>query len=91
VDIAGGPSAEKLIQEGMQAKARGDLGTATGKFREAIGADPKSPDAHWGLAWVLAAQSKNAEAIREFREVTRLAADPEMRREAEAAVVRLSQ
>lgn len=90
--IGGAPSggdAAALVDEGMAAKDAGDVDEAAAAFQEAIAADPSNEEAHWGLAWVLAQQKKNDEAIEEFEMVLEMTADPEHQSEAEAAIERL--
>ncbi len=78
-----------LVQEAMAAKRDGRLEQAVVKFEAALLEEPDNEDAHWGLAWTLADQKKNAEAVAEFEKVLELTEDPMRRSEAEAAIERL--
>ncbi|MCK4324526.1 MAG: tetratricopeptide repeat protein [Armatimonadetes bacterium] len=73
----------------MGAKRAGSLDEAAGKFRQALEPTPDNVDAHWRLAWVLAGQEKNQEAIGHFEQVLKLTDDPERTRQAPGAVRRL--
>lgn len=83
--------ADSLVAEGMAAKRAGKLDEAVSKFQQALDQDPNSVDAHWGIAWALASQKKNQEAIAHFEQVLQLTDDPDKTREAKAAVDRLKQ
>ncbi len=78
-----------LVQEALAAKRDGRLEQAVVKFEAALLEEPDNEDAHWGLAWTLADQKKNAEAVAEFEKVLELTEDPMRRSDAEAAIERL--
>lgn len=87
VPTAADPAA--LVAEGLAAKRAGKFDEAAAKLKEAIAQAPDNIDAHWGLAWVLADQGKDQEAIAHFERVVELTDDQEKMQEAQAAIQRL--
>jgi len=85
-----GTDVASLVAAGTKAKHAGDLDTALQKFEAAVGADPNSIDAHWGLAWIYAQKKMKEKAITEFNRVKTLGADEEKAAEADEAIARLS-
>ncbi len=78
-----------LCEQGLALKRAGDLERAVAAFEQALALDPNSVQAHWGLAWVLAARGRREEAVREFRLVVDLSPDDDLVAEATAALRRL--
>jgi len=63
---------------------------AEGRFRKAIESNPKYPDAHRELGWLLASQKKSAEAKAELRKYLALApADAPDRKEVTSEIAKL--
>ena len=60
-------SAEADMLAGEAADAMGDSTHAIEQFRAAVKANPKEPDVHFGLAYLLWTQSQYAEAAQEFQ------------------------
>ena len=85
---AGGGAAD-LIAGGMADKKANNLEAAAAKFQQALQIDANNSDAHWGMAWVLAAQGKKPEARAEFEKVTKLSTDPKRTKDAQDALARL--
>ena len=83
------PDPAALVAEGLAAKRTGKFDESTAKLKEAIAQAPENVDAHWGLAWVLADQGKEQEAIAHFEVVIELTDDREKVQEAQAAIQRL--
>jgi len=81
--------AAALVKEGLTAKKAGQLDKAVSSLKAAIAQEPGNVEAHWGLAWVLADQEKNEEAITHFKKVVELADDPQKKTDAQAAIDRL--
>jgi tetratricopeptide (TPR) repeat protein len=86
---ARGDGVAALCDRALALKRARDLVGAAGAYQEAIALDPRSIQAHWGLAWVLASGGRRDEAIREFQQVLRLAEDDDIASEARAALKRL--
>ncbi len=82
-------SVEELIEQGIEDKNAGRLEHAEMKLRAAVLEEDGNEDAHWALAWTLAAAEKNSEAIAEFEKVLELTADAQRTSEAKAAIQRL--
>ena len=82
-------AAADLVEEAMAEKRAGRMAQAVSKFKKALLEDPDNEDAHWGLAWTLADQQKNSQAIAEFEKVLELTQDPIRESDAEAAIERL--
>jgi tetratricopeptide (TPR) repeat protein len=78
-----------LLHEARQAKQENRLDDAEAALRQALDLDPKSVDAHWVLAWVLAQRGDKKKAATEFEAVIRLATDEKMKQEATSALERL--
>jgi len=78
-----------LVAGGLAAKRAGKFDEAAAKLKEAIAQAPDNVEAHWGLAWVLADQGKDQEAIAHFERVIELTDDQEKVQEAQAAIQRL--
>ncbi len=85
---AGGGAAD-LVAAGMADKTAGRMDAAAAKFQAALKIDANNSDAHWGMAWVLAAQGKKPEARAEFEKVAKLSTDPKRTDEARQALARL--
>ena len=81
--------AERLLKEALQAKRQGDLELAFTKYIAVLLANPGSVEAHWGLAWVLAAKGEKEAASEHFAQVIALSGDPVRVKEAKAALARL--
>lgn len=81
--------AAALVAEATAAKRAGKLDEAASKYRQALAKARNNADAHWGLAWVLAGQKKNAEAVGHFQQVIKLSDDQKKVTEAKAAIERL--
>lgn len=81
--------AAALVKEGLAAKKAGQLDKAASSLQAAIAQEPDNVEAHWGLAWVLADQKRNGEAVSHFRKVVELADDAQKKTDAEAAIDRL--
>lgn len=81
--------ADTLVAKGTAAKRAGKLNEAASMFQKALDQDPTNVEAHWALAWVLAEEDKNEEAIAHFEQVLDLTDDPEKVWEAQAAIERL--
>jgi hypothetical protein len=81
--------AAALVKEGLAAKKAGQLDKAVSNLEAAIAQEPDNVDAHWGLAWVLADQDKNQEAISHFKKVVELTDNPQKKADAQAAIERL--
>ena len=60
-------SAEADMLAGEALDEKGDNAGATEQFRAAVRANPKEPNAHFGLAYLLWAQSRFEEAAKEFQ------------------------
>lgn len=87
--VALGDQAGDLCRRALALKRAGQLQAAAVAFREAISADPGRAEAHRGLAWVLVAQGRRADAILEFRRVLDLVTTDPVAAEAAAALQRL--
>jgi len=80
---------DELVEQGIEDKNAGRLDDAEMKLRAAVLEEEGNEDAHWVLAWTLAAAEKNSEAIAEFEKVLELTADAKRTSEAKAAIQRL--
>lgn len=60
-------SAEADMIAGEALDEKGDNAGAVQQFRAAVAANPKEPDAHFGLAYLLWAQKRFGEAVPEFK------------------------
>ncbi len=87
--VACAGEAADLAQRALALKRAGQLAASAAVYRRAIGLDSALVDAHWGLAWVLAAQGRKAEAATEFRQVLALAREGPLAQEAASALKRL--
>jgi hypothetical protein len=83
------PDAAQLLREALEAKRKGDLELAFTKYIAVLLREPESVEAHWGLAWVLAAKDEKEAAREHFSQVIRLSQDPARVKEAKAALARL--
>jgi len=81
----GGGSTAKALQ----LKHEGNYDAAAAEYRKAIAGDANDAEAHWGLAWILAEQGKQAEAKTEFETFLELSDNPTKMKDAEAALQRL--
>jgi hypothetical protein len=86
---APGGGAADLVKAGMADKTAGRLDAAAAKFQQALQMDANNSDAHWGMAWVLAAQGKKPEARADFEKVSKLSTDPKRADEGRQALARL--
>jgi len=80
---------DELVEQGIEDKNAGRLEDAEMKLRAAVLEEEGNEDAHWALAWTLAAAEKKSEAIAEFEKVLELTADTKRTSEAKAAIRRL--
>jgi len=80
---------DELVEQGIKDKNAGRLEDAEMKLRAVVLEEEGNEDAHWALAWTLAAAKKKSEAIAEFEKVLELTADAERTSEAKAAIQRL--
>jgi hypothetical protein len=80
---------ERLLKEALTAKRSGDLELAFTKYIAVLLRDARSVEAHWGLAWVLAAKNEKEAAVEHFQQVLQLSTDPQRLKEARAALQRL--
>jgi tetratricopeptide (TPR) repeat protein len=81
--------ANDLLNEAVVLKRRGQHLAAEKLLHEAIELNPRNVEAHRVLAWTLAEQRKTDAAAAAFRKVIELTDDPDVKREAEAALRRL--
>ena len=81
--------AATLVSEAAAAKKAGKVAEASAKYRQALAREPNNVDAHWGLAWVLAGQKKNSEAVTHFEQVVKIGTDQKKATEAKSAIARL--
>lgn len=58
---------QELVQQAQEARNRGDLSSAESLYKKAIQVDPKRAFAWWGLAEVLDAEGKAAEAQEAYK------------------------
>jgi tetratricopeptide (TPR) repeat protein len=91
-----GADASKLAAEALALKHKGDYEKAAAKYEEAIAADTRNVDAHWGLAWTMAAMGRDkndavklTRAKEEFQRFLQLSKDSGKTAEAKAALGRL--
>jgi len=80
---------DELVEQGIEDKDAGRLEDAEMKLRAAVLEEDGNEDAHWALAWTLAAAKKKSEAIAEFEKVLELTSDANRTSEAKAAIQRL--
>jgi len=80
---------DELVEQGIEDKNAGRLEDAEMKLHAAVLEEEGNEDAHWALAWTLAAAEKKSEAIAEFEKVLELTADAKRTSEAKAAIRRL--
>ena len=80
---------DELVEQGIEDKNAGRLEDAEMKLRAAVLEEEGNEDAHWALAWTLAAAEKKSDAIAEFEKVLELTADAKRTSEARAAIRRL--
>ena len=80
---------DELVEQGIEDKNAGRLEDAEMKLHAAVLEEEGNEDAHWALAWTLAAAEKKSEAIAEFKKVLDLTADAKRTSEAKAAIRRL--
>ena len=80
---------DELVEQGIEDKNAGRLEDAEMKLLAAVLEEAGNEDAHWALAWTLAAAEKKSEAIAEFEKVLELTADAKRTSEAKAAIQRL--
>jgi len=80
---------DELVEQGIEDKNAGRLEDAEMKLRAAVLEEEGNEDAHWALAWTLAAAEEKSEAIAEFEKVLELTADAKRTSEAKAAIRRL--
>ncbi len=80
---------DELVEQGIEDKNAGRLEDAEMKLHAAVLEEEGNEDAHWALAWTLAAAEKKSEAIAEFEKVLELTADAKRTSEARAAIRRL--
>ena len=80
---------DELVEQGIEDKNAGRLEDAEMKLRAAVLEEEGNEDAHWALAWTLAAAENKSEAIAEFEKVLELTADAKRTSEAKAAIRRL--
>ncbi len=80
---------DELVEQGVEDKNAGRLEDAEKKLHAAVLEEDGNEDAHWALAWTLAAAEKKSEAIAEFEKVLELTADAKRTSEAKAAIQRL--
>ena len=86
---SGDPEIARLLKEGLAAKRAGNLELAFTRYVAVLLRDPTSVEAHWGLAWVLAAKGEKEAAVEHFQKVVELSTDPQRVREAKEALARL--
>jgi len=80
---------DELVAQGIEDKNAGRLEDAEMKLRAAVLEEEDNEDAHWALAWTLAAAEKKSEAIKEFNKVLELTSDAKRTSESKAAIQRL--
>lgn len=80
---------DELVEQGIEDKNAGRLEDAEMKLRAAVLEEESNEDAHWALAWTLAAAENKSEAIAEFEKILELTADAKRTSEAKAAIRRL--
>ena len=80
---------DELVEQGIEDKNAGRLEDAEMKLRAAVLEEEGNEDAHWALAWTLAAAEKKSEAIAEFEKVLELTRDAKRTSDAKAAIQRL--
>ena len=80
---------DELVEQGIEDKNAGRLEDAEMKLRAAALEEEGNEDAHWALAWTLAAAEDKSEAIAEFEKVLELTDDAKRTSEAKAAIRRL--
>ena len=80
---------DELVEQGIEDKNAGRLEDAEMKLRAAVLEEEGNEDAHWALAWTLAAAEKKSEAIAEFEKVLELTDDAKRTSDAKAAIRRL--
>ncbi len=81
--------ASDLLSQAVVLKRRGQHGDAEKLLHEAVELDPRNAEAHRVLGWTLAEQRKTDAAAAAFHKVIELTDDPDVKREAEAALRRL--
>jgi len=79
----------QLLKEALAAKRAGNLELAFTRYIAVLLQDEACADAHWGLAWVLAAKGEKEAAAEHFQKVVELSHDPKMVEEAKEALGRL--
>jgi Tfp pilus assembly protein PilF len=85
-----------MVQDAQALKAKGDYKGAASKFEEAVTADGRNADAHWGLAWTLSTIGQQEKddvkltmAKDQFTAFIRVSKDAGKTAEAKAAIARL--
>jgi len=79
----------RLLKEALAAKRDGNLELAFTRYVAILLRDEACVDAHWGLAWVLAAKGEKEAAAEHFEKVVELSQDPKLVKEAKEALRRV--
>jgi hypothetical protein len=83
------PEVDRLLKEALAAKRQGNLELAFTRYVAVLLRDAENVEAHWGLAWVLAAKGEKEAAAEHFRKVAELSKDPKRVKDAKEALGRL--